>query len=117
MAEAAAAVQALAVLDSPEGLRLLDKIRRLATRLRGGLEAIGFETIVGDHPIVPILIRDTAKTSALVQQLFDNNILVTGLKYPVVPKGEEELRLQISANHTEEDIDYVLEVLGGGYGT
>ncbi len=118
-AEAAAAVQALAVLDSPEGLRLLDKIRRLATRLRGGLEAIGFETIVGDHPIVPILIRDTAKTSALVRYLFDNNILVTGLKYPVVPKGEEELRLQVSADHTEKDIDYLLDVLLGqfSYGT
>jgi len=112
-AEATAAVQALAVLDSPEGQGLLDKIRRLATRLRAGLEALGFETIGGDHPIVPILVRDTTKTSALVQQLFDNNILVTGLKYPVVPRGEEELRLQISANHTEKDIDYLLDVLRG----
>ncbi len=118
-AEAAAAVQALAILDSSEGQRLLEKIRRLATRLRAGLEALGFETIRGDHPIVPILIRDTAKTSALVEHLFDNNILVTGLKYPVVPKGEEELRLQISANHTEKDIDYVLDALRGhgGCGT
>ena len=118
-AEAAAAVQALAVLDSPEGQRLLDRIRRLANRLRAGLEALGFETIVGDHPIVPILTRDTDKTSALVRSLFDNSILVTGIKYPVVPKGEEELRLQISASHTEKDIDYLLDVLRGliSYGT
>ncbi len=111
-AEAVAAVQAVAVLDSPEGLALLKKIRYLATRLRAGLEGLGLETIGGDHPIVPILVRDTAKTSALVQALFDNDVLVTGLKYPVVPKGEEEIRLQISADLAEGDIDYLLDVVG-----
>ena len=111
-AEAVAAVQALAVLDSPEGLALLKKISHLATRLRAGLEGLGLETIGGDHPIVPILVRDTAKTSRLVQALFDNDVLVTGLNYPVVPKGEEEIRLQISADHREGDIDYLLDVVG-----
>ncbi|MBT9437721.1 MAG: pyridoxal phosphate-dependent aminotransferase family protein, partial [Desulfobacterales bacterium] len=40
-----------------------------------------------------------------------NGILATGLNYPVVPKGDEEIRFQIAADHTEKDIDYVLEVL------
>lgn len=73
--------------------------------------ALGYETIMGDHPIVPIFIRDTEKTAALVGYLFDHNILVTGLNYPIVPKGDEEIRLQVSANQTEQDIDYVVEQL------
>jgi len=112
-AEAAAAGRSLAILDSAEGVDLLEKMRGLAARLRAGLEALGLETIGGEHPIVPLLIRDTGRTSALVEYLFENNILVTGLNYPVVPKGEEEIRLQVSASHTEQDIDYVLAVLKG----
>lgn len=111
-AEAAAAVAALDILNSPEGLVLLKRIRRLADRLRTGLAQSGFETLPGEHPIVPLLIRDTAKTAALVQHLFDHDILATGLNYPVVAKGEQEIRLQISAVHTEKDIDYLLAVLG-----
>ncbi len=110
-AEAAAAAEALDILAGSQGRKLLDKARSLAARLRAGLEALGLETIRGEHPIVPVLVRDTAKTAALVQHLFDNDILVTGLNYPVVPKGEEEIRLQVCANHTEKDIDRVLQVL------
>lgn len=109
--EAAAAACALDVLNSAQGRRLLDKMRVLAGRLRDGLTALGFETIGGEHPIVPMLIRDTARTRALARYLFDNNVLVTGLNYPVVPKGEEEIRLQVCANHTEQDIDMLLDVL------
>ncbi len=110
-AEAAAALQSLIILDSAEGEKLLSHLRNLAEKLRDGLKKQGFDTIDGEHPIVPILIRDTKKTSALVDHLFKNNILVTGLNYPVVPKSEEEIRLQVAANHTDKDIDYILSVL------
>lgn len=110
-AEAAAAMAALDIADSPEGLRLLEKLRSLSTRLRAGLKRLGFETLPGEHPIVPILIRDTEKTSALVAHLFTHQILATGLNYPVVPKGEQEIRLQVAADHTEKDLDYLLAVL------
>ncbi len=66
---------------------------------------------MGAHPIVPIFVRDTEKTAALVAHLFAHNILVTGLNYPIVPKGDEEIRLQVSATQTEQDIDYLLERL------
>lgn len=111
-AEAAAALRSLEILDSAEGLKLLDNLRGLSARLRTGLKKLGFETIGGEHPVVLVLIRDTRKTTELVQYLFDASILVTGLNYPVVPRGEEEIRLQVSASHTEHDIDYLLEVLG-----
>jgi glycine C-acetyltransferase len=110
-AEAAAALQAIQVLDSAEGRTLLAHMRRLGKRLRTGLTDLGHETIRGDHPIVPIFIRDTEKTLALVEYLFDHDILVTGLNYPVVPKGDEEIRLQVSASHTDKDIDYLLDIL------
>ncbi|MEZ5332803.1 MAG: hypothetical protein R2991_12295 [Thermoanaerobaculia bacterium] len=62
--------------------------------------------------MVPLMVRDTARTRALVSHLKENGILATGLAYPVVPRGDEEIRFQISADHTEGDIDLVLEVLG-----
>ena len=111
-AEAVAAGTALDVVKSDEGLHLLGKLRIFSTRLRSGLEKLGFETLPGEHPIVPILIRDTGKTSALVEHLLANNILVTGLNYPVVPQGEQEIRLQVSAEHTDKDLDYLLATLG-----
>jgi glycine C-acetyltransferase len=78
-----------------------------------GLECLGFETLTGEHPIVPVFIRDTAKTSALVAHLFAHNILVTGLNYPVVPKGDQEIRLQVNADHTEKDLGSLLDKLAG----
>ncbi|MBX3617340.1 aminotransferase class I/II-fold pyridoxal phosphate-dependent enzyme [Nitrosomonas sp.] len=111
-AEAAAALAALDILESAEGLRLLERLRHFSHKLRTGLQQLGFETLTGEHPIVPVFIRDTAKTAALVMHLFDHNILATGLNYPVVPQGEQEIRLQVSAEHTEKDLDYLLEVLG-----
>lgn len=111
-AEAAAASRALELLDGPEGEKLLAHLRRLTYRFREGLVAIGYETLPGEHPIVPLLVRDTAHTAALVKALFEGGVLVTGLNYPVVPKGDEEIRFQINAGHTERDIDAVLKILG-----
>ena len=57
------------------------------------------------------MIRDTDRTKDLVSYLYDNGVLVTGLTYPVVPRGDEEIRTQINADHTEADIDHVLGLL------
>ena len=110
--EAAGALRALELVDSPEGVRRLDKLRALTSRFEEGLGRVGIETIPGEHPVVPLMIRDTARTRALVRYLYDNGVLVTGLTYPVVPKGDEEIRTQVNADHTEADIDRVLELLG-----
>jgi glycine C-acetyltransferase len=110
-AEAAAAAKALEILDSEKGSALLDKLRRFTRRFEKGLMALGFEIIESEHPIVPLMIRDTKKTADMVRYLIENAILATGLNYPVVPRGDEEIRFQVSADHTEQDIDYVLEVL------
>ncbi len=110
-AEAAAARRALAILDSGEGRALLARLRGLTSRFEAGLTSAGFEVIAGPHPIVPLLVRDTARTGRLVDHLFARGVLATGIKYPVVPQGDEEIRFQVNANHSEGDIDYVLAVL------
>jgi glycine C-acetyltransferase len=109
--EAAAADQAVGIVDSPAGRRLLDHLREMTARFQQGLIELGLETIAGDHPVVPLMIRDTEKTSALVRHLKENGILATGLNFPVVPKGDEEIRFQISADHTPADLQQALDVL------
>ncbi len=111
VSEATAALKAVEILDSPEGLEMLDYLRKMTKKFENGLKEYGYETIEGEHPVVPLMVRDTQKTSELVKYLTENGILATGLNFPVVPKGDEEIRFQISADHTEYDIDYVIGVL------
>ena len=109
--EASSAMKALDILDSEKGRQLLENLRKLTKRFEKGLADLGYEIIESEHPVVPLMIRDTKRTSELVQYLAQHGILATGLNYPVVPKGDEEIRFQVAADHTEYDIDYVLEIL------
>ena len=109
--EAAAAIASIDILDSPSGRERLNRLRAMTARFEAGLVRLGHETIPGDHPVVPLMVRDTRKTLALVRHLFDNGVLATGLNYPVVPAGEEEIRFQVCADHTEADIDFALDVI------
>ncbi|MBW2420466.1 MAG: aminotransferase class I/II-fold pyridoxal phosphate-dependent enzyme [Deltaproteobacteria bacterium] len=110
-AEAAAAGRALELLGGEVGRSLLAQLRSVTARFEQGLVALGYETIPGPHPVVPLLVRDTARTRALVAHLREHGVLATGLAYPVVPKGDEEIRFQLSAEHTAADVDEVLEAL------
>ena len=109
--ETQAAIASLDLVDSEEGRALLARLRALTQRFDSGLRHAGFETIPGDHPVVPLVLRDTERTHALVRHLYDNGVLATGLAYPVVPRGDEEIRFQINADHTDGDIDAALQIL------
>jgi glycine C-acetyltransferase len=109
--EAHAAIRSLEILDSAQGRELLARLRSLTARFERGLVGLGFEVIPGEHPVVPLMVRDTARTQALVRHLYANGVLATGLSFPVVPRGDEEIRFQVNADHTESDIDHVLEIL------
>lgn len=113
MGECAAALKALEIVDSPEGVKLLEHLRAMTARFRDGLVRLGFETLPGEHPVVPLMVRDTPRTTALVAHLRKHGILATGLKFPVVPRGDESIRFQVSADHTPHDIDQVLTALEG----
>jgi glycine C-acetyltransferase len=109
--EAAACRKSLEMVDSEDGRALLTHLRAMTKRFEEGLGRIGIETIPGDHPVVPLMIRDTRRTRALVDYLYEHGVLVTGLAFPVVPRGDEEIRAQVNADHAPEDIDRVLDIL------
>lgn len=111
VADCAAAIKALDICDSDEGLALLAHLKERTHQFRQGLDSLGRETIPGPHPVVPLMVRDTKKTHELVKYLYDHGVLVVGLTFPVVPRGDETIRFQINAAHTRTDIDYVIELL------
>jgi len=97
VSESRAALKALEILDSDKGRKILKYLREMTAYFRQGLIDLGYEVVKGEHSIVPLMIRDTNKTVELVRYLKDNGILSTGIYYPVVPKGDEEIRFQICA--------------------
>lgn len=111
--EAAAACAAVELVDSEEGRRLLATVRERAGQFRAALEQRGLESLPGQHPVVPLMIRDTPRTVRTVQRLFEGGVLATGLTYPVVPAGDESIRFQLSAEHGVADVDEVAALLGG----
>lgn len=110
-AEAASAIKVIDILESPEGEALIKKIRKLTLRLENGITGIGFKTIEGPHPVVPLVTGDTELTRRMVEFLKVEGILSTGIFYPVVPRGSEEIRFQVNGDHTEYDIDYLVDAL------
>jgi glycine C-acetyltransferase len=112
VADCAAAGRAIEICDSAEGLERLARLRQAASRFRSGIESLGWQSIPGPHPIVPLLVRDTPRTHQLVRHLFDEGVLAVGLTFPVVPRADETIRFQINAAHTPADVDYVINALG-----
>ena len=111
VADCAAAAKALDICAGQEGLALLKNLKERTAQFRKGLSDQGRESILGPHPVVPLMVRDTKKTHDLVKYLFDYGVLVVGLTFPVVPRGDETIRFQINACHTAADIEYVIELL------
>jgi glycine C-acetyltransferase len=111
-AEAAAAARAVDLVDSADGRGRLEHLRQMTRRFQQGLATLGYESLSGEHPVVPVLVRDTRRTAALVRHLADRGVLATGLGFPVVPKGDDEIRFQLCADHTEADVDEALAALG-----
>jgi glycine C-acetyltransferase len=111
-ADAAAAVVAVDIADGSEGRDRLANLEARTAQFRNGLQALGFESIPGPHPVVPLLVRDTDRVRAMVERLFERGVLAVGLTFPVVPRGDETIRFQINAAHTESDISDLLGVLG-----
>jgi glycine C-acetyltransferase len=110
-ADCAAALRAVELCDSAEGRHRLEHLASMVARFRRGIAALGWESIPGPTPIVPLLVRDTPRVQAVVRHLFDHGILAVGLTYPVVPRGDETVRFQVNAAHTAADIDAVLAAL------
>jgi glycine C-acetyltransferase len=87
---------------------LLDKLRANTKRFRAGMEKLKFDVRAGITPICPVIVGDAALANQMQKALFAEGIFVSGFGFPVVPKGEARLRCQISAAHTDEQIDKAL---------
>ncbi len=102
---------ALASLDIIEKHpELIQQLLESANFLRNGLKSLGFEIIDGETAIIPVMVRNTAKAQRMNQLLFEEGIFVQGFWFPVVPVGEERLRVQVSASHTQEDLEETLNI-------
>ncbi len=106
-----AALEVLRILrDDPEPRHRLAANEK---RMRDGLRELGFDVDEGEHPIVPIHFRKFDNDAIIAQKmsadLLDEGIYVIGFSFPVVPKGQARIRLQLSAAHTDEQVDYCLE--------
>ena len=109
---AAAAKCAVELVDGEVGKILLSKLRNNIKYFKQKSQKKGFLFAAdSDHPIQPLLIGDPVKAKEVVNRLYSQNILVTNINFPVVPKGKDEIRIQLSAVHTLQDIDYLIDML------
>jgi glycine C-acetyltransferase len=76
---------------------------------RERISRLGFTIKPGTHPIVPIMLGDAKLAQEIAARLLEEGVYVVGFFYPVVPKGEARIRVQLSAAHTEEDLSFALE--------
>lgn len=98
-----ASIAVLDLLSSTTELR--DKLEWNTRYFRKGIEEAGFDIKPGDHPIVPIMLYDAVLSQKMAAQLLKKSIYVIGFYYPVVPKGQARIRVQISAVHEKEHLD------------
>jgi glycine C-acetyltransferase len=94
------------LMEDPSPVR---KLRENAAYFRRQMKSAGFTIPVGVHPIVPVIVKDTAKSLAMSAALFEEGVYVSGFGFPVVPHGAARLRCQISAEHERKDLDFAVE--------
>ena len=98
-----AALKTLDVLD--EDPSLLKTLEDNTAHFREQMTAAGFDIRPGTHPIVPIMLGDAALASNMADRMLEEGIYVIGFSYPVVPKGQARIRVQISAAHSRAHLD------------
>ncbi len=103
----AASLKVFDMLSSTTSLR--DKLETNTIYFREQMTSVGFDIKNGIHPIVPIMLYDAVLAQKMASTLLDEGIYVIGFFFPVVPKGEARIRVQISAGMEKSDLDYAIE--------
>ncbi len=103
----AGSLAVLRLLSSSTALR--DKLEANTRRFREGMSAAGFQIRPGEHAIVPIMLGEARLAVEFASKLLDEGIYVIGFSYPVVPKGQARIRVQLSAGHSEADVDRAID--------
>jgi len=100
----------LAVLELlSETTELRDTLEKNTRYFREKMEAVGFDLKPGEHAIVPIMLYDAVLSQKMAEKLLERGIYVIGFYYPVVPKGQARIRVQISAGHQQQHLDQAIE--------
>jgi glycine C-acetyltransferase len=101
---------AIAVFDLlSETTELRDRLEQNTRYFRQRMSQAGFDIKPGDHPIVPIMLYDAVLAHRFADRMLHEGIYVVGFSYPVVPRGQARIRVQISAAHTREHLDRAVE--------
>ena len=100
---AGASLEVIKMLE--ESTEYRDRVHSNTKYFRSKMEALGFDLLPGEHPIVPIMLYDAKVASEFAARLLEKGVYVTGFFFPVVPKGKARIRTQVSARHTIEDLD------------
>jgi glycine C-acetyltransferase len=104
---AEASITVLDMLESQSGLR--DTLRRNTAHFRQRMTALGFEILPGEHPISPVMLRDPQLAQDMVARLAEKGVFVTAFSFPVVPRGQDRIRTQMSAAHSIEELDRAID--------
>ena len=104
----AASLKVLELLQSSTALR--DKLEENTKYFRDGISKAGLNIKPGVHPIVPIMVGDASLSQKMAARLLEKGVYVIGFFYPVVPKGTARIRVQISAAHSKEDLDFAIKM-------
>jgi glycine C-acetyltransferase len=107
---AAATLRAIELLMTSTDLR--DRLEANTDYFRRQIAALGFEIKPGNHPIVPIMLGDARLAQEMASDLLKKGLYVIGFSYPVVPPGQARIRVQVSALHSRQDLDFALEQFG-----
>ena len=106
----AATIRTIELLEESTALR--DKVHENARYFRAGMEKLGFDLLPGEHPIVPVMLYDPKGAHEFARRMLEKGVYVVAFCYPVVPKGRDRIRPQISAGHTKEDLDFAIRCFG-----
>jgi glycine C-acetyltransferase len=102
----AGSLKALELLSADTRLR--DKLEVNTKHFRQGMTHMGWNILPGEHPIQPIMLGDAVVAGRVAEAMLDKGVYVIAFSYPVVPQGKARIRVQISAAHSREDLDFAL---------
>jgi len=100
----AASLKVLELLTESPALR--DRLFANTARFRAQMLANGFQLLPGEHPIIPVMFGDAVRATRMADALLTKGVYVVGFSYPVVPQGKARIRVQVSAAHTSEELDF-----------
>jgi len=107
---AAATIRVLDLLEGSNDLR--EQLHANARYFRGQLQVLGFDLIPGEHPIVPVMLGDAPRAVSLADAVQARGAYVVAFSFPVVPHGKARIRTQMSAAHSREQLDRVIQAFG-----